>query len=468
MLQSLLDRLARDGLHARAAVADTPGAAHALARFGQPGSPIIVLPGEQGPALAPLPVAALRLAHDLVGTLRRLGFEHIGHLARIPRALLARRFGDRPGLRLDQAFGRVPEPLAPLPPEHVLQRRTMFLEPLLTAEALAAATAQLVDPLCIEMEHTGLGARQLDLLFERIDRQVVATRIGTAHPSRDARHLARLLNERLNAIDPGLGVEAMCLIVSMAEPLQWQQQQGGDASPHDLARLVDRLLNRLGEDRLYQASPLESEHPELAVQRTPIMDRPLVGLDRFAAHPPGRDVLCHDAGPPARPALSLVSSQASQERTAPLLKGKPSILHLVRDATPPDECDCDGMLLQDPPLLEWTRPWAQTARIEPKQPWPAHQHAPSRLLDPPRQVAALAALPDQPPLAFTWRHRRHRICRADGPERVHGEWWRHDRKTIRDYYRVEDQNGQRFWLFREGNGLDLSTGNLTWFLHGIY
>jgi protein ImuB len=82
----------------------------------------------------------------------------------------------------------------------------------------------------------------------------------------------------------------------------------------------------------------------------------------------------------------------------------------------------------------------------------------------------LAALPDQPPVAFTWRRRRHRIRRADGPERIYGEWWRHDEESqsVRDYFQVEDESGQRFWLFRCGNGLDQATGDLSWFLHGLF
>ncbi len=79
-------------------------------------------------------------------------------------------------------------------------------------------------------------------------------------------------------------------------------------------------------------------------------------------------------------------------------------------------------------------------------------------------------LPDQPPVAFTWRRRRHRIRRADGPERIYGEWWRRDAEVsaVRDYFRVEDEDGNRFWLFRQGNGVDPATGGLRWFLHGVF
>ena len=79
-------------------------------------------------------------------------------------------------------------------------------------------------------------------------------------------------------------------------------------------------------------------------------------------------------------------------------------------------------------------------------------------------------MPDHPPKAFTWRKVRHRIVRADGPERITGEWWRRSAElvAIRDYWIVENQDGRRFWLFRQGDGLDAATGGLAWFLHGFF
>ena len=60
--------------------------------------------------------------------------------------------------------------------------------------------------------------------------------------------------------------------------------------------------------------------------------------------------------------------------------------------------------------------------------------------------------------------------RADGPERVAGEWWLRDgeRRAVRDYWAVEDEEGRRFWLYRRGDGADPATGDLGWFLHGIF
>ena len=100
--------------------------------------------------------------------------------------------------------------------------------------------------------------------------------------------------------------------------------------------------------------------------------------------------------------------------------------------------------------------------------WPGT--APLRLLIPPCPVDVMSVLPDQPPVFFIWRRRRHRICHADGPERIYGEWWRRDAEVaaVRDYFRVEDEDGNRFWLFRQGDGVDPATGGLRWFLHGVF
>jgi protein ImuB len=102
--------------------------------------------------------------------------------------------------------------------------------------------------------------------------------------------------------------------------------------------------------------------------------------------------------------------------------------------------------------------------------WPPDLPRPVRLLDPPQPIEAMALLPDHPPVAFTWRRVRHRVRHADGPERIAGEWWKRDREflSVRDYFRVEDEDGRRFWLFRRGNGSDPDTGDMHWFLHGFF
>jgi protein ImuB len=120
-------------------------------------------------------------------------------------------------------------------------------------------------------------------------------------------------------------------------------------------------------------------------------------------------------------------------------------------------------------------PERSVARIAPAAPatgqsWPDHWPRPSRLLPIPEQIQTVALLPDHPPVSFQWRGIRRRVKRADGPERVFGEWWKRDAElaTVRDYFRVEDESGERFWIYRAGDGEDPATGSHQWFLHGIF
>ena len=93
---------------------------------------------------------------------------------------------------------------------------------------------------------------------------------------------------------------------------------------------------------------------------------------------------------------------------------------------------------------------------------------PFRLFDTPEAAQVTAQVPDGPPLHFRWRRIPRQIARARGPERIAPEWWREGPRgtTIRDYYEVEDTQGRRYWLFREGlYGGDTQPG---WFVHGVF
>lgn len=108
---------------------------------------------------------------------------------------------------------------------------------------------------------------------------------------------------------------------------------------------------------------------------------------------------------------------------------------------------------------------------KPVHPWHPRWPRPVRLLARPEPLNHIVAeMPDKPPLRFTWRGGRHRVVNADGPERIVGEWWRRpgERVAVRDYFRVEDEAGTRFWLYRRGDGERAETGDLSWFLHGWF
>lgn len=102
--------------------------------------------------------------------------------------------------------------------------------------------------------------------------------------------------------------------------------------------------------------------------------------------------------------------------------------------------------------------------------WAHHWPRPVRLLARPELIEVIALLPDHPPVTVTWRGKRRRVKRADGPERIFGEWWTRGSEfnAVRDYFVIEDEAGERLWIFRSGDGVDPATGSHRWFLHGIF
>ncbi len=404
----LMARLDRRGVASRIVIADTLGAAWAMARFAEASDSVVILDsGKLRAALASLPVEALRLDPIIAQGLRRVGLKRVGDFYAMPCDALARRFGETVARLLDQALDEMPEPLSPLGEVPSRRVRLSFAEPITEPADLMLATERLTADLVLRLAREGTGARRLDLGFYRVDGRVERIRIGTARPSRDPRHIAALFKERLHTIDPGLGIEDMILAAYAVEPLPAEQiglpghtagnETGG------IATLLDRLGNRLGLDALARLEPRESHIPERAsVRVSPSPTQPC------------------ELGPP---------SPAMRERVLSAAKG-------VR-----------------------VKP---AGGLKPRRP--------IRLFDPPEPVEAFWLLPDDPPFRFMWRRRRHRVTRADGPERIADEWWRPGASgevdAIRDYYRVEDEEGRRFWLFRAGfHGGDRSP---RWFVHGVF
>ncbi|USI75015.1 Y-family DNA polymerase [Sphingomonas morindae] len=130
--------------------------------------------------------------------------------------------------------------------------------------------------------------------------------------------------------------------------------------------------------------------------------------------------------------------------------------------------------LYTPSALESDVPERSVGRVAPLAeavPWPTRWPRPARILRRPERLDhVLAGLPDEPPRRFVWRGVTHRVICADGPERITGEWWRRTAEAyaVRDYFRVENERGERFWLFRRGDGAHPGTGDLSWHIHGIF
>ncbi|MET0741840.1 MAG: DNA polymerase Y family protein, partial [Microvirga sp.] len=271
LLGDLTGRLNRQGVAAIAAVADAPGAAWAVARYGPGG---IVPTGRTVDAVAALSVRALRLAADTLSALHRLGIERVGQLAAMPRAPMVRRFGKDTALRLDQAMGHAFEPINPLIPRETAFAALAFAEPIGRIEDLREVVRRLAEDLCRQLTARAEGVRRLDLILRRVDQKGAGLRIGTARATREHHHLARLFDERLETVDPGFGIEEMVLLASRTEPLAEMQTEAhgiaaGRAPDADMSRLVDRLGARLGPDRIYRVAPVETFTPERMARRVP-------------------------------------------------------------------------------------------------------------------------------------------------------------------------------------------------------
>lgn len=269
MLLDLEARLARAGVPARAAMADSPGAAWALARFEE--GRRVAAAGRTREALAPLPIEALRLQEVDLRLLKRFGLKRIGDLYGLPRAGLARRFRGQAGLavvrRLDQALGVEPEPLVPVRPAPRYRTWRVFMEPLIDVEGVALMLPPLAEALGAQLQRDGQGARQLVLTAFRVDGRSTSIEAGLSAPSPDPAHLLRLLKERgLETLDLGFGADALMLSAAVAEPLDAVQS---DLAPtqaaqnaQGLAGLIDRIEARLGAGSVLRPELADSHIPE--------------------------------------------------------------------------------------------------------------------------------------------------------------------------------------------------------------
>jgi len=424
LARDIVDRLARQGFSAHAAIADTVGCASAVARFVEnfssqddfaarfdddgadgraraspplwgegagPSCGTIIPSNRTREVLLPLSIAALRIPSDTVLALAQVGLTHIADVIDRPRAPLAARFGEHFVRRLDQAIGCADEPITPrLPvPAYVAERR--FAEPIAREEDVLGTIAHLAHELARLLERRGEGARIVEAALFRTDGKVHRIAAGTGAPLREPERMRALFIERLAAIgdecDPGFGYDVVrlaALATERSEPVQ----TGLAAPDHaaELSHLIDRLGARFGLRRVTRLVPHDTHIPEFAVAA-------VAAVNRTAA-------------------LKRIIPERSQDSFAPI--------------------------------------------------------RPVRLFERPERIEATAQVPDGPPIRFTWRHVHFIVARAEGPERIEMEWWRNEqgRKLTRDYFRVESREGLRAWLYREG--FFSSRTPASWFLHGVF
>ncbi len=421
LTRDLLERLARAGFRAQVAIADTPAAAFALARYAVPATPdrwpvTIAQAGQTAQALKALPVAALRLDADTVTLLKRLGLRSIGQLYGMPRSTLARRFRDlrhkragraatREGVaqavvtRLDQALGQLADPRLPVAEPPVFIARRSYPDILITSEGIETACRELASELCVAMASADKGARRLRFALYRADGGIADAVIGTSRPCRAPDHLIGLFRDKLERLDAGFGIDMITLEALQVEPVGPMQEHlaghpgaGSGHSSTTAGALADRLINRLGRNVVFRLEDAASHIPERAQIR-------------------------------------------------------------VTDFRHDLECR-QGVAFSRPPFL----------------------------LAEPEPITVIAEVPEGAPRRFTWRRVMHRIVKVEGPERIAPEWWCWLRQVshlecghgegpsnalIRDYYRLEDNHGAAYWVFRAGlYGHECNSP--AWFMHGLY
>lgn len=253
-------RLERAGLQAASAIAGTRGAAHALARHGGG----IVPDGGLAEGIGHLPVRALRIDHDTAEALARVGLVRIADLIALPRAPLARRFGLGAVLRLDQALGTRPEPVAADPAMPHFGVRMTLPDPIGLQADVMAGLARLLDRLCAKMAEHRMGARRLRLELRRVDRAMAQVEIGLACPMHDPDRIAALFARRVEEVDAGFGIDALRLSAPGVERLDPEQLGHGPAIRQEdaLADFLSSVGNRIGFDRVLRLLPATSLIPE--------------------------------------------------------------------------------------------------------------------------------------------------------------------------------------------------------------
>ena len=397
-------RFAAQGVGVRWALADTPGLAWALALFGGPG---VVAVGQGASALSPLPVEALRLAEEDTADLRALGFRRIGPLLARARALSPTLEG-RLGARLEAVLGGAATATAaePARPRYVAERT--LAQPIVGAPSVLAWTRRLLEALEPQLLAHGRGARVLELVLTRADGARTVHRVRARRPQTDPAALTRLFEGPLEAL---AGRE---------------DEAAAAGSEIDALRVEARLT-----------APLHAATPDLLQAGEADGRR----FDAFV------ESLCarlgdHAVEAPRRDPATLKPER--EVRLAPLPAPVPAAGRRPRPAaaTPP---------APPPPAPVWGDAVLR----------------PLRLFDPPEPVVVLGQPDESPPFTFAWRRLRRRVVRAEGPERLAPEWGREPQTVrTRDYYRVEDAAGRRYWLYREGLYGDET--HPAWFVQGVF
>ncbi len=424
LLDRLLGRLRELGFTVTGAIADTIGAAWALAHFA-PGR--IIGGSELVQVLAGLPVAALRLTESQVFGLVQMGLKQVGQLYGRDRKALQARFGQSLLLRLDQALGGIEERITPrLPiPDYYAERR--FAEPIGYLDDVLMTMRDLAIQLGLRLGTAQQGAQGFHLMLYRVDHKVMTLSVNAARATRDPDHIASLFVHRSDRLgseyDAGFGIDSIRLAATSLAPLADVQVGafGTDDGAADLDRLFDRMSSRLGPLAVVRSKPVDTHIPERAVRLEPVVAR----TDDDPGARPDPDL--------PRP-LRLLPAPEPVDVIAEVPDGPPKrmvwrrVSYKVLKASGPERIEA-----------EWWRSGQRLALLEapPSREKKSDPRDDAQRKRPGLPVGEASPLADFDPDAVT-----------------------------RDYYIVEDDGGRRFWVFRVG--LYGAESRPRWFLHGFF
>jgi protein ImuB len=491
LLRAADQLLAAIGLRARMAIADSLGAAWALAHYGRTEEPrdwkagpgegragslhLIAPAGSLRPQLEPLAVESLRLSPETVATLGRLGVTRVGQLLRLPRSGLAPRLGNQLVDRIAQALGEVDEPLAVHrpPAEH---RQTHLLQyPTADQAILADRVQRLIEKISDGLAKCQRGALRMTCRLDLTAHSPLTFEIGLFAPTNAADHLGGLITNRLESKKLPATVERLTLDVTLSGPLRSVQPSlferphlgadssfRGEPSPtlvsgSGLSRLIDSLSGRLGRNAVLGVRMEENPLPEKAFTTWPLAGSGL--------QPHGSRASSKSKRQPSRKPSSTAATRARMPKTGWLSDGARS-----DSAGAASSSNHHERLLHPPsPRDPLRRPLSLLARPVPLAVafgnGPFHHEVSSPQL--PARLRLGGAV--------------HLITAHWGPERIETGWW-HGPSIRRDYYRIETNQGRWWWIFRDlhpqfpssnsktpaSNGTPPTQPRYRWMLHGRF
>ncbi|MBM4058833.1 MAG: hypothetical protein FJ275_11505 [Planctomycetes bacterium] len=384
------------------------------------------MPRHEAARLAVLPVAALRIDESTAAAVAEVGIDTIGGVLALSSRSLASRFPPLLRRRLAEFRGHLAEPIMPPGGDALPQESQAFDFPVrasdLDERELVGLIEGLLDRCLVPLVARGVGVLALQVRLEHAARAAAPTVIdvGLFRPTASRSHLVelvrlRLARQRLPAEIDGVAVEVIAAgAVTCRQRLLFGGGVGGlESSDADaeVEMLLDRLAGRLGRAAVHEPRLVGDAQPEHA----------------WIAAPPGS-----------------APSAAGQDSRAREVRGRAAV---GRASSRRDRARFSGA--RGCPL-----PRALPAGRRPI--WMPPRPVP--LVGPEGEVMAVA--PDGPPVRFRLGDVLHRVVQAHGPERIETAWWRGP-TVRRDYYVVETDSGERFWLFRR-----LRDGG--WFLHGMF